>query len=169
MAMRPPVPNITLSRRAKIALWVAAILIVLIIAFVQLSGVYVNWLWYHSLGYRGVYSTMFWTRVVLFAIFGVLMALIIGGNLVIAYLLSPPFRPMSPEQQNIERYRAVLEPRRIPVVAVISVIALFSAGLSAQGNWATWQLWLGLARSQINQSLMSITPTLIMDWRLIGN
>ena len=114
----------------------------LIVALVQLTGVYINFLWFHSLGFRSVYTTIFWTRVVLFVIFGVLMALIIGGNMVIAYLLSPPFRPMSPEQQNIERYRTVLEPRRFLVLAAICVIALFSAGLSAQNNWATWQLWL---------------------------
>jgi hypothetical protein len=140
--MRPPIPSINLSRRAKIALWVVAILIVLIIALVQLTGVYINWLWFGSVGFRSVYVTVFWTRVTLFFIFGVLMALIIGGNLVVAYLLSPPFRPMSPEQQNIERYRAILEPRRFLVLAAIAVIALFSAGASAQGNWATWQLFL---------------------------
>ncbi len=142
MAMRPPIPNIALSRRARIALWTVGILIVLIVALVQLTGVYINFLWFHSLGYSSVYTTIFWTRVTLFAIFGVLMALILGGNMVIAYLLSPPFRPMSPEQQNIERYRTVLEPRRFLVLAAISVIALFSAGLSAQNNWSTWQLWL---------------------------
>jgi uncharacterized membrane protein (UPF0182 family) len=142
VAMRPPIPSINLSRRAKIALWVVAILIVLIIALVQLTGVYINWLWFGSVGFRSVYVTIFWTRVTLFFIFGVLMALIIGGNLVVAYLLSPPFRPMSPEQQNIERYRAILEPRRFLVLAAISVIALFSAGASAQGNWSTWQLFL---------------------------
>ncbi len=142
MAMRPPIPNIALSRRAKIALWTVGILIVLIVALVQLTGVYINFLWFHSLGFSSVYTTIFWTRVTLFAIFGVLMALILGGNMVIAYLLSPPFRPMSQEQQNIERYRTVLEPRRFLVLAAISVIALFSAGLSAQNNWATWQLWL---------------------------
>jgi hypothetical protein len=140
--MRPPIPNINLSRRAKIALWVVAVLIVLIIVLVQLTGVYINWLWFGSLGRRSVYTTVFWTRVSLFFIFGVLMALIIGGNLVIAYLLSPPFRPMSAEQQNIERYRAFLEPRRILVLTVISLIALFAAGASAQGNWAIWQLFL---------------------------
>lgn len=142
MAMRPPIPNIALSRRAKIALWTIATLIVLMIALVQLTGVYINFLWFHSLGFSNVYTTIFWTRVVLFAIFGVLMALILGGNMVIAYMLSPPFRPMSPEQQNIERYRSVLEPRRFLVLGVIGVIALFSAGLSAQNNWPTWQLWL---------------------------
>ncbi len=64
------------------------------------------------------------------------MALIICGNLVIAYLLRPPFRPMSAEQQNIERYRVMLEPRRVLVLIGIGVIALFSAGLSAQGELA---------------------------------
>jgi uncharacterized protein len=142
VAMRPPIPSLNISRRAKIGLWVVAIIVVLIIALVQLTGVYINWLWFDSLGYRGVYATVFWTRLTLFFIFGVLMALIIGGNLVIAYLLSPPFRPMSAEQQNIERYRSVLEPRRVLVLVVISLIALFSAGVSAQGNWATWQLFL---------------------------
>jgi uncharacterized membrane protein (UPF0182 family) len=140
--MRPPIPSITISRRAKAALWTVGILIVVIIALVQLTGVYINWLWFGEVGFRGVYSTVFWTRVVLFAIFGALMALIIGGNLVIAYMLSPPFRPMSPEQQNIERYRAILEPRRRLILVVVSLIALFAAGMSAQNNWATWQLFL---------------------------
>lgn len=142
MAMRPPLPSIALSRRAKAALWTVAILIALIIIVVQLTGVYINFLWYDSVGFRSVYTTIFWTRATLFLIFGTLMALVLGGNMVISYLLSPPFRPMSPEQQNIERYRSLLEPRRFLVLFVVSAIALLSAGLSAQNNWATWQLWL---------------------------
>jgi uncharacterized membrane protein (UPF0182 family) len=142
VAMRPPIPSITLSRRAKIALWTVAVLIVLIIVLVQLAGVYVNFMWFGSVGFRSVYATMFWTRVTLFFIFGVLMTLIIAGNLVIAYLLSPPFRPMSAEQQNIERYRALLEPRKKLLLIGVAAIVFLSAGLSAQGNWATWQLWL---------------------------
>lgn len=140
--MRPPIPSISLSRRAKAALWALAVLVVLIIALVQLTGVYINWLWFGSLHQHEVYSTVFWTRVVLFFVFGVVMALIIGGNMVVAYVLSPPFRPMSPEQQNIERYRTILEPRRWLVLALVSIIALFAAGMSAQNNWATWQLFL---------------------------
>jgi uncharacterized protein len=142
VAMRPPLPSFRVSRRARIALWTVAAIIVLIIALIQLSGVYINFLWFDSVGYRGVYTTIFWTRLSLFFIFGGLMALIIGGNLVIAYLLSPPFRPMSPEQQNIERYRAFLEPRRIIILVIAVLISLFAAGMSAQGDWATWQLWL---------------------------
>ena len=74
MAMRPPLPSVILSRRAKIALAVVAILIVLLILLVKLSGVYINYLWFGEVGHRNVYSTMLWTRVSLFFIFGVLMA-----------------------------------------------------------------------------------------------
>jgi uncharacterized membrane protein (UPF0182 family) len=101
-----------LSRRAKIALSVVGIIVVLLIVLVKLSGVYVNYLWFGEVGQRQVYSTMIWTKVSLFFIFGVLMALIIGANLVIAYMLKPPFRPMSPEQQNLQHYVLMVEPRR---------------------------------------------------------
>jgi hypothetical protein len=135
-------PSVTLSRRMKAVVWTIVALIVLIVIAVRSTGVYVDWLWFKQLHYRGVFSTVLWTRVVLFAIFGVLMALIIGGNLAIAYLLRPPFRPISAEQQNLERYRSVLEPRRKLILAIASVIALFTAGMSAQNGWAHWQLWL---------------------------
>ena len=71
------------------------------------------------------------------------MALIIGGNLVDRL----PAAPAVPADVG----RAA-EPRALPrrcssrasvlVLVAIAVIALLAAGLSAQGNWATWQLWL---------------------------
>jgi uncharacterized membrane protein (UPF0182 family) len=137
-----PMPSMMLSRRTKIALSVVAILIVLLIVLAKLSGVYINFLWYDSLNARQVYSTMLWTKVSLFFIFGVLMAVIIGGNLLIAYLLRPPFRPMSAEQQNLQNYVLMVEPRRKLILAGVMIIALLAEGASAQGKWATWQLWL---------------------------
>ncbi len=140
MTMRP-LPSVILSRRTKIALSVVAIIIVLLIVLVKLSGVYINFLWFGEVGQRDVYSTVIWTRVTLFFIFGVLMAVIIGANLVIAYLLKPPFRPMSPEQQNLQNYVLMVEPRRKLILAVVMIITLLAEGASAQGDWATWQLW----------------------------
>ena len=142
MAMRPPLPSMMLSRRAKIILAVVAILIVLLILLVKLSGVYVNYLWFGELGHRNVYSTVLWTKVSLFFIFGVLMAAILGANMIVAYLARPPFRPMSPEQQNLQNYVLMVEPRRKLILAGVMVIAFLAAGASAQGDWASWQLWL---------------------------
>ena len=141
MAMRPPIPSLALPRRWKIALAVVGILVVLLILASSFTGVYVNWLWYGEVGFRKVYRTVLWTRVILFVIFGLLMALILGGNIAIAYLLRPPFRPMSAEQQNLERYRVAIEPRKWLIVGAVSGIALLSAGLSAQGRWQTWLLF----------------------------
>ncbi|MGN6608944.1 MAG: UPF0182 family membrane protein [Jatrophihabitans sp.] len=140
--MRPPIPPFAVSRRTKILIGVVVALIVLIVLAVKFSGVYINWLWFGEVGHRNVYTTMFWTRVVLFFVFGAVMALIIGGNIVAAYLSRPPFRPMSPEQQNLQRYVNQLEPRRVLVLTAVAVIAFLSAGASAQGDWATWQLFL---------------------------
>jgi uncharacterized membrane protein (UPF0182 family) len=142
VTMRPPMPSVILSRRMKIALSVVGILIVLLIVLLKLSSVYINYLWFGELGQRQVYSTVIWTRLTLFFIFGGLMAVIIGANLVIAYLLKPPFRPMSPEQQNLQNYVLMVEPRRKLILAGVMIIALLAAGASAQGKWATWQLWL---------------------------
>lgn len=141
MSMRP-LPSMNLSRRAKIALSVVGIVIVLLIVLARLAGVYVNYLWYGSQDARQVYTTMIWTKVSLFFIFGVLMAVIIGGNLAIAYLLRPPFRPMSQEQQNLQTYVLMVEPRRKWILAGVVILTLLAAGASAQGDWAMWQLWL---------------------------
>ena len=46
VAMRPPLPSLALSRRARISLAVAATLIVVLIILGSLVGVYVNWLWF---------------------------------------------------------------------------------------------------------------------------
>ena len=142
MAMRPPLPSLNLSRRTKIALSVVAALIVLLVVLVKLTGVYIDWLWFGQLGYRSVYRDILWTRIILFLIFGVLMALILGGNLLVAYLLRPPFRPMSTEQQNLERYRVMFEPRRWWILALVMGLSFLFAGMSAQGDWQTWQLFL---------------------------
>ena len=141
MAMRPPIPSLALSRRAKISLAVIGTLIVVLIVLGSLVGVYVNWLWFGEVGYRGVYKGIITTKLVLFLIFGVLMALILGGNIVIAYLLRPPFRPLSAEQQNLERYRVVLEQRKKLVLGGIMGLAGLSAGLSSTSDWRVWMLW----------------------------
>ena len=109
----------------------------LLILLVQFSGVYINYLWFGAVGHRDVYSTMFWTRVMLFVVFGVLMALIIGGNLVVAYLIRPPFRPMSAEQQNLQNYvrdgRAAAQAR---AGRRHGLIALLAAGRVGPGRLA---------------------------------
>jgi uncharacterized membrane protein (UPF0182 family) len=141
VATRNPLPEIRLSRRVKLLLAVLAAIIVLIVLAVSSVGFYVNWLWFGSVHLREVYSTNLRIRIELFFIFGIFTALAIGANVVIAYLLRPPFRPISAEQQNLERYRVIIEPRKRLLLGAVLVLTLLSAGSSAQGHWQTWLLW----------------------------
>ena len=141
MVMRPPMPSVQLSRRGKIALAVIAALLILLILAASLVNVYTDWLWFGEVGFRGVYSTILRTRLILFFAVGIFIAGIIGGNIVLAYRLRPPFRPMSPEQQNLERYRIAIEPRKkLAFISLMILIGLI-AGSSAQRQWKTWLLW----------------------------
>ena len=142
MTTRPPLPEIRLSRRAKLTASVLATLLVLMILASSSVGLYTDWLWFGEVGYRNIFGSILRTRILLFLVFGLIVAAAITANVVVAYLLRPPFRPMSLEQQNLERYRIVVEPRKKVVVAAVFALAFISAGSSAQVNWQTWMLWL---------------------------
>ncbi|MFL6162741.1 MAG: UPF0182 family protein [Jatrophihabitantaceae bacterium] len=139
--MRPEMPNIRLSRRGKILIGVLVAIIVLLSVLGSLVSVYTNWLWFGEVGYRHVYRTMLLTRFVLFLVVGLGMAAIIGVNVYLAYRMRPPFRPVSQEQENLERYRVALEPRKNLIFGGLVVLVFIIAGMSAQSNWRIWQLW----------------------------
>jgi uncharacterized protein len=141
VAMRPDMPNIRVSRRGKIVIGVLVSLFVLLSVLGSLVRVYTNWLWFGEVGYRGVFSTILWTRIVLFLVVGLAMALIIGANVFLAYRMRPPFRPISQEQENLERYRVTLEPRKRLIFGALVTLIFVAAGMSAQSHWKTWQLW----------------------------
>ena len=141
MAMRPDMPSIRVSRRGKIVIGVLVSLFVLLSVLGSLVRVYTNWLWFGEVGFRSVFSTILMTRIVLFVVVGLVMALIIGANVFLAYRMRPPFRPISQEQENLERYRVTLEPRKRLIFGALVTLIFLAAGMSAQGNWKTWQLW----------------------------
>ncbi|HEY2044268.1 MAG TPA: UPF0182 family protein, partial [Jatrophihabitans sp.] len=139
--MRPEMPTIRVSRRGKIIIGVLISLFVLLSLLGSAARVYTNWLWFGEVGYRNVFSTILWTRVVLFLLFGLALALIVGANVFLAYRMRPPFRPISQEQENLERYRVALEPRKKLIFGVLLAVLFIGAGMAGQQNWKTWQLF----------------------------
>ncbi|MGY1592741.1 UPF0182 family protein [Geodermatophilus sp. SYSU D00708] len=136
--MRPPVSVPTLSRRAKVVIGAIAVLLVLFTAIGTLTNVYVDYLWFDETGYTEVFWTELQTRALLFAVAGVATGGLTALAIYLAYRFRPTFRPMSLEQQNLERYRQSLEPRRTLVLTAVAVVLGLFAGFTAQGNWETW-------------------------------
>src|SRR5690349_5727792 len=136
--MRPPVPVPTLSRRAKLILGGIAVLLVLFTVIGTLTNVYVDYLWFDETKYTEVFWTELQSRVLLFAVAGIATGGLVATAIYLAYRFRPTFRPMSLEQQNLERYRQSLEPRRGLVLTIVGVVLGLFAGFAAQGSWDTW-------------------------------
>src|SRR3954463_12764089 len=136
--MRPPVPVPTLSRRAKLIIGAIVVLLVLFTAIGTLTNVYVDYLWFAETHYTEVFWTEVQTRTLLFAVAAVGVGGLVSLAIYLAYRFRPTFRPMSLEQQNLERYRQSLEPRRTLVLSIVGVVLGLFAGFAAQGNWDTW-------------------------------
>ncbi|MGB8383720.1 MAG: UPF0182 family protein, partial [Dermatophilaceae bacterium] len=113
----------------------------LIVVGAVFTRLYTDLLFYRSVGFSSVFSRVLWTRVWLFFLFGLFMAVAVGANIVIAYRVRPPFHPLSVEQQNLERYRRAVEPYKILIFVVLLVIVGAIAGSAASGRWQTWLMW----------------------------
>src|SRR5215208_6843744 len=136
--MRPPVPVPTLSRRAKLLLGAVGVLLVLFTAIGTLTNVYVDYLWFDETNFTEVFWTELQSRALLFAVAAVATGGLVATSIWLAYRFRPTFRPMSLEQQNLERYRQSLEPRRGLVLTAVAVVLGLFAGFTAQGSWQTW-------------------------------
>lgn len=130
-----------LSRRARRIVAIVVAVVAVIVGLLVAVNLYADWLWFSEVGYTDVFSTVVRTRLLLFVVFGALMAAIVAANLIIAFRLRPDYRPMSMEQQNLERYRLALTPRFGLAVGIVATITGFIAGMSAQGQWRSWLLF----------------------------
>src|SRR3954469_18124428 len=118
--MRPPVPVPTLSRRAKLVLGAIAVLLAMFTVIGTLTNVYVDYLWFDETKFTEVFWTELQTRTLLFAVAGAATGGLVAGAICLAYRFRRTSRPMSLEQQTLERYRQSLEPRRGLVLSAVA-------------------------------------------------
>ena len=139
MANRPAAPP--LPQRPRLLVPVLVVLGVLVALLALAVGLYTDLLWFREVEFTSVFSTVLGTRVLLFVLFGAAMATLVGANITIAYKLRPVFRPLSLEQQNLERYRLAVEPHLLPVLLVVTAVIGVLTGISAAARWETWLQW----------------------------
>ncbi|MFB9311743.1 UPF0182 family protein [Nocardioides plantarum] len=138
---RATAPSRTGGGRSRALVITAVALLVVIFALTAFAKIYTDRLWYQSAGYGQVFSTMLWTKVVLFLVFGVLLGGAVALNIYLAYRFRPLFRPTSREQSNLDRYRDVVTPIRTWLLIGIVVLVGAFAGASGLSHWRTYLLW----------------------------
>ena len=136
--------------RSRALLLTIVVLALLVIVFWIFTGLYTDLLWYRSVGSQpGVFSLVFQTqlkiRLLMFVVFGGLMAAAVAVNCWLAYRARPAFRGISAEQQSLDRYRVAIDPyRRVLVILAAGVLGLITGGSAA----SEWQTCLAFFNSQ---------------------
>ena len=149
------------------------ILAVIAGALVALSGVYVDWLWFKSVGFTGVWSTVLTTKISLFIVAGLITSAIISLNIYLAYRSRPFDVSMAMEADNLERYRATIDPIRKLVFAGVVVVLFYFGGSSGIQLWSSWLLFknstdFGVKDPQFNMDISFFAFRLPFYQTLIG-
>jgi uncharacterized protein len=129
------------GRRSRALVPTLIVLAVIAVIYGVAVALWTERLWFNSVDFESVFTTKLVTEVVLFVIFALLMVAAISVNAVVAYRLRPRYRPMSVEQQSLDRYRDAIDPIRRWVVIGASILLGLMAGGSAAGQWETFLLW----------------------------
>ena len=119
----------------------AAIIFAIGAAFAYFGGYYVDWLWFKSVGFTSVWTTVLVTKIQLFLLVGLLTAAIIVTNIYIAFKRRPLYVPTSIEVSGLERLRAQIEPIRRLVFVGITAALIYFAGSSGMVFWKEWMLF----------------------------
>jgi uncharacterized membrane protein (UPF0182 family) len=131
-----------LSRRAKVLLSIAGVLILVLIVGARLLDTYVDWLWFGEVGFRSVFTTVLLTRLILFFSIGLLVGGLLAVSLTIAYRTRPVFVPVSGADDPLAKYRSTIV-QRVRLFGIgIPVIVGAIAGAAGQSDWQPVQLML---------------------------
>jgi uncharacterized membrane protein (UPF0182 family) len=134
------------------------VLVVIGALFTALSGFYADWLWFKSVNFTSTWSTVLGTKATLFVVIGLITALFIMLNVLVAYRRRPLYVPMTLEADNLERYRAQIQPIRRGVFVAGFLALFYFAGSSGSTLWSTWLLFknstdFGVTDPQFNMDI----------------
>jgi uncharacterized membrane protein (UPF0182 family) len=112
---------------------IVAGLVVLYIFFNIFKSFYTEWLWYDSLGYASVYTTILKTKIIIFFVAAIIFGTLFLGNLVLATRLAPQTEVKFWPWALVSRIQKLLRWNVILGTVVLSIIF----GAIAQGSWLT--------------------------------
>jgi uncharacterized membrane protein (UPF0182 family) len=139
------------SNRARIILVVLALLLlVLFLSARGIAGFYTDFLWFDSLGQRGVFTRILGAKIALGLLFTFGFALLSVLNLTLADRVSPAPLPEGADEAIVERYRELVG-RRVWLVRIgLSLLLGLIAGAPASSQWKEWLLFTHAVKFGVN-------------------
>jgi uncharacterized membrane protein (UPF0182 family) len=137
------------TKRRRRGRWLFALgLLALLFALSRASSIYIETLWFGSLGYAAVYWTTFKYEVALFAAFALATIVILRGAF---WLLERAFdvSALAPRRILLNNQPVFVQPARLlkPVAWLVSIFFGFVYGAGVSGEWERFALWLNRPRT----------------------
>jgi uncharacterized protein len=134
-----------------------AIILVSILSLPSLIGIYVNTLWFGSLGFSQVFWYQFNLTLILFFVFAFLTFLILRGSF---WLIQRGFGSYAIAPRKIvlnEKQTVMFDPKPFlkPVVWVVSIIFALGYGSYFSGQWETFALYLNQSTSPVTDPIFN--------------
>lgn len=129
-----------MNRKKKIGIIITiAVLIILIKIFDPLANLYTDWLWFKSLHYEKVFTTMLFSKICLGIISGIVFFIVTYTNLWLARKLCPS--DYSPIADIFERFASVFKQFFGLIVFLLMVVISVFVGIGAAEHWENFQLF----------------------------
>ncbi len=166
-------------RRHRARWWLIGFVVVLIILLVSLrslAGIYTDSLWFSSVGYHNVFSTLLVIKLGLFGVFGAIFFAVLWVNLVVCDRIAGNDIVLAQEDELVRRYQQYVRPYSGRIyVALAFVLALIGAS-GTIGQWNNWILFrhggnFGVTDPQFHKDVgfyVFDLPflTFVVDWTL---
>lgn len=120
-----PQPN---RRRSSPLMPTIIVIGVLVAAFVFVSSIYADVLWFTQLGFERVFWTEYLSKAAIFVVAFAIMGFAVWISLRLAYRSRPVYAPDGQRQDAMSKYQSQLEPmRRLLMIGVPVVVGIFAA------------------------------------------
>jgi hypothetical protein len=120
---------------------VVGALALVVLVFTAMSGFFVDVLFFREVGLSQVFWGILRTRFTLALVFGVVFFAGLYANLVIVRRITPRFRPLTLEQEILDRYRMAAEPYLKWLLPAFALLVAFFVAIGVTTQWRTFLLW----------------------------
>jgi uncharacterized membrane protein (UPF0182 family) len=131
----------TVGMRRRWPLVVVGVIVAIFLALTAMSGFFVDVLFFREVGFSDVFWGILRTRFVLAFVFGIVFFVVLYANLLIVRKFTPRFRPVTLEQEILERYRMAAEPYLRWLLPAFALLIAFFVGIGVTTQWRTFLLW----------------------------
>jgi uncharacterized membrane protein (UPF0182 family) len=135
---RPP------RSRRRARWWVLGAIVVFIILLASLrtlANIYTDGLWFSSVGYHNVFSTLLVVKLGLFGVFGAIFFVVMWVNLVVCDRLAGDDLGAGQKDELVRRYQQFVRPYAGRLYVALAIVMALIAASGTIGEWQNWILF----------------------------